>query len=221
MRVNETTFEQFGERTLWLGRCRENLATEIRVDVSRKATENPDATFAVQVERPDGTAYPAKTKVQNSVLIWTVEAADTAKSGRGWAQIVVHGAEGEIERSKPAETLVLQSINDGGEAPEAEASWLDEANKLLEELKNAGIPEEKISQAVQDYLQKNPPGGVSEEQLNQAVTSALEDAKESGMFDGKDGKTPEKGVDYWTPADREAIVNDVMANFVNAAEVGM
>lgn len=221
MRINETTYERFGERTIYLGRCRENKATEIRVDVSRKATENPDATFAVQVERPDGTAYPAKTTVQSSVLIWTIENVDTAKSGRGRAQIVVYGAEGEIERSKPAETIVLESLNDGGEAPEAEASWLDEANKLLEELKNAGIREEKIAQAVQDYLQKNPPGGVSEEQLNQAVTSALEAAKESGAFDGKDGKTPEKGVDYWTPADREAMVNDVLANFVNAAEVGM
>lgn len=33
--------------------------------------------------------------------------------------------------------------------------------------------------------------------------------------------TPKRGVDYWTPADQAAIVNDVLAEFTDAAEVGL
>lgn len=36
--------------------------------------------------------------------------------------------------------------------------------------------------------------------------------------DGKDGKTPEKGVDYWTPEDQSAIVADVLNSLPKAEE---
>lgn len=44
--------------------------------------------------------------------------------------------------------------------------------------------------------------------LSGAVNTALAQAKASGEFDGK---TPVKGVDYFTPADQEAIVRQVIA----------
>ncbi|MBR5874539.1 MAG: hypothetical protein IKY90_07405 [Oscillospiraceae bacterium] len=55
-----------------------------------------------------------------------------------------------------------------------------------------------------------PESGVDEEQLDQAVQEALQEAKDSGLFDGKDGKdgidgkdgyTPVKGVDYFDGKD--------------------
>lgn len=48
-------------------------------------------------------------------------------------------------------------------------------------------------------------------ELGAAVDVALAEAKNSGAFDGKDGKTPVKGTDYWTPADQESIVQQVIA----------
>lgn len=39
--------------------------------------------------------------------------------------------------------------------------------------------------------------------------------------DGQPGKTPTRGVDYWTAADQQAIVNAVLANFTDVSEVGM
>ena len=45
-----------------------------------------------------------------------------------------------------------------------------------------------------------------------AINTALAQAKASGEFDGKDGNTPVKGTDYWTAADQEAIVQQVIAN---------
>jgi hypothetical protein len=69
-------------------------------------------------------------------------------------------------------------------------------------------------------------GALAETELDAAVEDALEQAKASGEFKGEkgdkgdtgsagaagaDGKTPVKGTDYWTAADRAAIVNDVLA----------
>ena len=72
------------------------------------------------------------------------------------------------------------------------------------------------------------------------VDRALEEAKESGEFDGKDGKdgndgndgkdgndgapgadgyTPQKGIDYWTPDDKQEIVASVIAQFTYAEGV--
>ena len=57
------------------------------------------------------------------------------------------------------------------------------------------------------------------DEFSDAVELALAQAKASGQFDGKDGtpgkngdpgETPQRGVDYWTPADQEAIVQQVI-----------
>ena len=50
--------------------------------------------------------------------------------------------------------------------------------------------------------------------LTEAVNVALVQAKASGEFDGKDGasgKTPVKGTDYYTEADKTEMVNAVLA----------
>jgi hypothetical protein len=51
-------------------------------------------------------------------------------------------------------------------------------------------------------------------ELPEAINSALAQAKESGEFDGApgaDGKTPVKGTDYFTAADKTEMVNAVIA----------
>lgn len=35
---------------------------------------------------------------------------------------------------------------------------------------------------------------------------------------GKDGKTPVKGTDYWTAADKQEIVDDVLSSIVDGEE---
>lgn len=58
----------------------------------------------------------------------------------------------------------------------------------------AGATHEQIVAAVEDYLSKNPvSGGVDADQLAQAVEAALQEAKESGVFDGPKGDTGEQG----------------------------
>ena len=66
---------------------------------------------------------------------------------------------------------------------------------------------------------------VGTDELNTAVNNALTEAKNSGEFKGdkgdpgNDGKTPEKGTDYWTEEDKTEIVSDVLASLPNASGV--
>lgn len=99
---------------------------------------------------------------------------------------------------------------------------------------------ETIKQAVNDYLKENPleekdptvpewakskekpkytaseVGALSEKELQSAIDTALTQAKESGEFKGDkgdkgdDGKTPAKGTDYFTEADKNELVTDVL-----------
>lgn len=70
---------------------------------------------------------------------------------------------------------------------------------------------------------------LAEEQLPEAINTALAQAKASGEFDGKDGytpqknvdyfdgadgKTPVKGTDYYTEEDRNAFRDYVLESFV-------
>lgn len=56
------------------------------------------------------------------------------------------------------------------------------------------------------------------EELPNAINTALDQAKASGEFNGKDGKTPIKGIDYWTSDDINEIVQSVLAALPMAEE---
>ena len=63
------------------------------------------------------------------------------------------------------------------------------------------------------------------------MNSAVQSAKDSGAFrgdkgdpgakgdPGKTGKTPVRGTDYWTAADKQEIVNSVIAALPDGTEV--
>lgn len=52
---------------------------------------------------------------------------------------------------------------------------------------------EQVEQIIADYLEKNPIEGVTPDQVDQAVESALQQAKESGEFDGPQGPRGDRG----------------------------
>ena len=69
------------------------------------------------------------------------------------------------------------------------------------------------AKAVGDALAEKQPKGdyLTQDNLQSATDAALAQAKASGEFDGADGKTPIKGTDYYTEADKTEIVNAVIA----------
>lgn len=80
-------------------------------------------------------------------------------------------------------------------------------------------------------------GAIAQPDLQAATDAALAQAKASGAFDGPkgadgangkdgaqgekgaDGKTPVRGTDYWTAADKQEIVNSVIAALPDGTEV--
>lgn len=57
--------------------------------------------------------------------------------------------------------------------------------------------------------------------IKTAVERALQEAKDSGEFDGENGYTPVRGVDYWTEADKDEIKGYVDATVVDKTEKGI
>lgn len=57
---------------------------------------------------------------------------------------------------------------------------------------------------------QNDSGFLNESKLSGAINTALAQAKASGEFNGEAGSTPVKGVDYFTEADKNELVEDVM-----------
>lgn len=78
------------------------------------------------------------------------------------------------------------------------------------ELKSIIIQEQQKLDTLFDQLsQKMQSDYVSDEELPAAVEEALAQAKASGEFDGEDGHTPEKGVDYFTEEEKAEMVRQV------------
>lgn len=88
--------------------------------------------------------------------------------------------------------------------------------QILDLLNKGGASAEQIQNAVQDYLEKNPPQGVSDDHIRKVTEDLLNEAKENGEFDGKPGKDGEDGApgkdgkDYiLTEADKKEIADMV------------
>lgn len=61
-------------------------------------------------------------------------------------------------------------------------------------------------------------------QITETIETKLQEAKDSGEFKGDKGDkgdTPIRGTDYWTTADQNAIINEVLTHFTDVSEVGM
>ena len=119
-------------------------------------------------------------------------------------------------------------------------------SKRMDEFEKNGVSEEKLAEAINDYLSEHPitetdptvpawakqsekpkytaseVGALSQEELQNGVNLALEQAKESGEFDGADGYTPIKGKDYFDGNDYVLTESDKqeIADMIDIPESG-
>lgn len=158
MKIIKTAWENFGVGSIRLGRQGENLVRRLKVDISAPLEAHPDADFAIRVESPAGVVYNAAQTVQEDEwLMWDITDADTAVSGEGSVQIVMMGDGEEIAKTARAKTVVLSSLGSGGEAPDPVKDWLDEAQKLLEDLKDQGsVNEQQVREIITQWMLDNP-----------------------------------------------------------------
>lgn len=131
-------WDTFANSTLVLGRRGENLTRRIEVDVRSEKAQHPRAKCVLNAKNAAGEVYPAAVQEMNGTLVWPVTAGDTAHAGVGLAELALLGEDGEVLKSALAVTMVHESLAAQGDAPESVQSWLDEAYRVLEELKEGG-----------------------------------------------------------------------------------
>lgn len=162
MRVKNLTLAELEERVITIGFVDENLYTQVRIDCKELFDEHPDAIPSLAVQPPQGDAYPAVVTREGDIVVWNVAKSDVQYANLGRLQLTF--VIGEIvAKSYVGKFVIDKSLMPDGEAPTPIENWITEANAVLGEI----------------------PGTISE-----AVDDALEEAKESGEFDGADGVSP-------------------------------
>ena len=119
----------------------------------------------------------------------------------------------------PTEQATLEKIMERLDYLEAMQDPDAIKNAVNDYLDNNPIHIEETDPTVSDWAkQKQKPtytakevGALSQNELQFGINTALEQAKESGEFDGKDGHTPVKGYDYFTDADKAEMVSAVVS----------
>ena len=119
----------YGMQEINLGRQGENKARRVTFDIAGKwrETYGTGGSFSLIVQREgDASPYPVALSEENGLLVWTVESADTAKSGEGRAELRYTLGD-LIAKSQTYKTRVRAAM-DGSTAdpPEAYQSWVDE-----------------------------------------------------------------------------------------------
>ena len=176
----------------------------IKVLDGGKAVDVSGASVTAYMMRSDRETVVLEGKVENGAAVVVLDAACYAVTGRAVLVIKMVGAE-TITTIFAGECAVMRSSSDtlhdpGGVIPsledllaqiEAMEEATEAANKAAERAENAAghieISPEAIQAAVNAYLEENPVESVSPEEIAEVVDAALQEAKESGDFDGEPG----------------------------------
>ena len=142
-----------------IGFVGENRHTQVNIDCKKVFDEYPTAAAGLTVQPPQGAAYPAVTVRDGDIVTGTVTDSDLIRQGTGEIQLAFTVDE-VVVKSFIGRIRIDRSIVPTGEIPEPVDNWLTEANAALAE-----IPQT----------------------ISTSVDAALEEAKESGEFDGPPG----------------------------------
>lgn len=114
--------------SLRIGQRGENLATDIKMDVSDWITVHPDANYYCLFKRPDEVqVQPVLSSLEEDVLTWTVRAWECAVIGVGYLEVrAVNPDTGLVAKSRVIPCAIEDSvIDDEGPVP-PEMSWVGE-----------------------------------------------------------------------------------------------
>lgn len=153
-----------------IGFVGENDFTRVIFDAEEIYKKYPSASVSMKVQPPKGGVYPAAVTRDGNNVIWQVKEADVANRGGGELQLTFIDGETKI-KTYIAKTDVKRSLAGNGPAPDPVQDWIDDADAKLAE----------VEQALED--------------IPNTIDAALEEAKESGEFDGPPGPPGEDGKD--------------------------
>lgn len=196
----------------------ESGVEDIGVDVSPWLAKWPGMTVAVWLTRPgEMSAYPAgNVQMDGNVLIWRPDGYDTAIPGSGKMEILGLTQDGEKRKlTGDGVTTMIRSttLASTAEPGVAEKPWVDKVLDAAQRAEDAadraeGAAGGSVPIATKDCLgvikvgdglsitddgmlsaQGGGSGTVTPEQVQEAVNEALQNAKDSGEFDGPPGES--------------------------------
>lgn len=129
-----------------LGRCGENLARTVEIDVSEYLKEFPGAVVTLLHRRHgESGIYPVAVELRDGCLVWQPTSADTAIAGSGEAEVRVT-VDGVLAKSKILSTMVGKSLTgQETDAPEPGMDWVDKITTAIGNVQNMKAEAESVA----------------------------------------------------------------------------
>lgn len=129
-----------------LGRCGENLARTVEIDVSEYLKEYPGAVVTLLHRRHgESGIYPVAAELRDGCLVWQPTSADTAIAGSGEAEVRVT-VDGVLAKSKILYTVVDKSLTgQETDVPEASKGWVDAVISAVGNVQNMKAEAESVA----------------------------------------------------------------------------
>ena len=129
-----------------LGRCGENIARTVEIDVSEYLKEFPGAVVTLLHRRHgESGIYPVAVELRDGCLVWQPTSADTAIAGSGEAEVRVT-VDGVLAKSKILSTMVDKSLTgQETEAPEPGMDWVDKITTAIGSVQNMKADAESVA----------------------------------------------------------------------------
>lgn len=129
-----------------LGRCGENLARTVEIDVSEYLVEYPGAVVTLLHRRHgESGIYPVAAELRDGCLVWQPTSADTAIVGDGEAEVRVT-VDGVLAKSKILSTVVDKSLTgQETDVPEASKGWVDAVISAVGSVQNMKAEAESVA----------------------------------------------------------------------------
>lgn len=129
-----------------LGRCGENLARTVEIDVSEYLKEFPGAVVTLLHRRHgESGIYPVAVELRDGCLVWQPTSADTAIAGDGEAEVRVT-VNGVLAKSKILSTVVDKSLTgQETDAPEPGMDWVDKITTAIGSVQNMKAEAESVA----------------------------------------------------------------------------
>ena len=129
-----------------LGRCGENLARTVEIDISEYLVEYPGAVVTLLHRRHgESGIYPVAAELRDGCLVWQPTSADTAIVGDGEAEVRVT-VDGVLAKSKILSTMVDKSLTgQETDVPEASKGWVDAVISAVGNVQNMKAEAESVA----------------------------------------------------------------------------
>ncbi len=125
---------------LSLGRCGENNARTVVIDVADYAAACPNAEITLWIQRPgEKSVYPANIELKDGKLYWPITSADTAIAGKGRAEMRVTRNDILI-KSRTFTFQVSESLTGAEtETPKPEQDWVNSILSAIAKIQNVQV----------------------------------------------------------------------------------